>query len=188
MLVLGLLILLSVFFVSNRTLAQVAEDNLYSKGFSIESFPIMAAFKIYSVQGIYELTETDHLIFGLAYVNSKVNDLDGIEVGQFFAPTIPVGYRRYIVGNFHIEYQLWPAYNFFLDTQENKFYNGFDLYSELRAGYRFDLKLGKTPMFLNLQYVFGIGLYPGNKSERFLEVAKESPPFHFPSLSVGVHF
>lgn len=155
---------------------------------SVETFPIMAAFGVYSLQYVYDWTENDSLILGLAYVNSTVSNQKNEVIGQFFAPTIPIGYRRYLLGNFHVEYQLWPAYNCYFDKTEDKFYNGFDLYSELRAGYRLDLKFGNTPFFLNLQYVYGIGLIPGNKPESFIKVAEESPPFHVPSISVGIKF
>jgi hypothetical protein len=45
---------------------------------------------------------------------------------------------------------------------------GVYLYNEFRAGYRFDFNLGRIPLFSSVQYVYGFGLYPGNKPRRFI--------------------
>jgi hypothetical protein len=155
---------------------------------AIEIFPLVALAKIYSVQYTYSLTPRDQLIAGFAYLNIIIEDNDGNAIGQFHSPTIPIGYRRYLWRNLHAEYQLWPAYNRYFEKNEEKFYDGFDLYNEFRAGFSFHFKAGSLPLSITPQYVFGFGLWPGNKPESFTEANRENPVFHAPTLSVGIKF
>jgi len=62
------------------------------------------------------------------------------------------------------------------------------LYNEFRAGYRFDFDLGRIPLFSSVQYVYGFGLYPGNKPQNFIQAVEDAPPFHVPSVSIGLRF
>lgn len=154
----------------------------------IEIFPIMAVFEVYSLQYSYRITPHLSFITGLAYVNVDVDDPQGNKIGKMHSPTLSLGLRAYFWSNAHVEYQLWPAYNFYYDRVGDRYYNGFDLYNELRAGYRVDFTLAGMPFFTNLQYVFGFGLYPGNKPENFIEATEDAPIFHVPSISVGMRF
>lgn len=154
----------------------------------VEAFPIMAFFDVYSVQYAYRIRPHFEPIFGLAYVNVKVKDRSDAVIGRMHAPTLPVGLRWYVWGNAHLEYQLWPAYNAYRDHVEDRYYKGFDLYNEFRVGYRLDFQLGRRSLFSSLQYVYGFGLYPGNKPERFIQAVEDAPPFHVPSLSIGLRF
>ena len=146
----------------------------------------MALFEVYSLQYSYRITPRLSLVTGLAYVNVYVHDQQGNTIGKMNSPTLPVGMRVYIWRNFHIEYQLWPAYNFYYDRVGERYYNSFDLYNELRAGYRFDFTIANMPLFSNLQYVLGFGLYPGNKPENFTKAVENAPLFHVPSISIGI--
>ncbi len=148
----------------------------------------MALFEVYSLQYSYRITSHLSLITGLAYVNVDVDDPQGKTIGKMHSPTIPMGLRAYFYRNAHVEYQLWPAYNFYYDRISSRYYNGFDLYNELRAGYRVDFTIANVPLFTNLQYVFGFGLYPGNKPENFTEATEDAPIFHAPSISIGKRF
>jgi hypothetical protein len=154
----------------------------------LEVFPIVALFDIYSAQYGYRVSPRNELIVGLTYVNIQVTDRDDRVIGRFHAPTLPLGFRRYLWRNAHVEYQIWPAYNFYYDKVGERYHNGFDLYNEARAGYRIDFSLGAVPLFANAQYVYGFGLYPGNKPDNFTEAAKDQPVFHVPSLSIGLRF
>jgi hypothetical protein len=154
----------------------------------LEAFPIVALFGIYSAQYGYRVSPKNELIVGFTYVNIEVRDRDDQMIGRFHAPTLPLGVRRYLWRNAHVEYQLWPAYNFYYDTVGERYHNGFDLYNEARAGYRIDFSLGRVPLFANAQYVYGFGLYPGNKPDNFREAAEDQPVFHVPSLSIGLRF
>jgi hypothetical protein len=169
------------------------DSNLHAQSMTehrhmIETYPIMAFVGIYSVQYSYRITEKNEIIVGLAYVNVDVNDRDGIAVGQLNAPTLPVGFRRYLWRNAHVEYQLWPAFNNYYDRIGGRYYPGFDLYNEVRAGYRLDFRIGRAPLFTNLQWVYGFGIYPGNKPENFHKAVEDAPPFHVPSVSIGMKF
>jgi hypothetical protein len=124
----------------------------------------------------------------MAYVNVEVSDQADAVIGQLNAPTVPIGLRRYVWRNAHLEYQLWPAYNFYYDRVGERYYNGFDLYNEIRGGYRLDFTLRGRPLFTNLQYVYGFGLYPGNKPDNFTLAVEDAPPFHVPSISIGLKF
>jgi hypothetical protein len=73
----------------------------------VETYPIMAFVRVYSAQYAYRLSGRNELIVGLAYVNVDIHDRDGVAVGQLNAPTLPVGFRRYLWRNAHVEYQLY---------------------------------------------------------------------------------
>jgi hypothetical protein len=163
-------------------------DEVPPRRHHVETFPIMAAVDVYSVQYTYAIHRRLEAIVGVAYVNVEVHDRSDVVIGRMHAPTLPVGLRWYVWRNAHVEYQLWPAYNAYRDGVEQRYYRGFDLYNEFRAGYRFDFSLGRVPLFSSLQYVYGFGLYPGNKPENFIQAVKDAPPFHVPSLSIGLRF
>jgi hypothetical protein len=80
------------------------------------------------------------------------------------------------------------VYNNYYDRIGDRHYAGFDLYNEVRARYRVDFCLGGAPLFTNLQWVYGFGIYPGNKPDNFRQAADDAPPFHVPSVSIGVRF
>jgi hypothetical protein len=44
------------------------------------------------------------------------------------------------------------------------------------------------PLFINLQYLLGFGLYGGNKPESFKRQAEEEPLFLAPVLFLGCRF
>ncbi len=154
----------------------------------IETFPIMAAFKVYSVQYSYALSSRLDLVTGLAYVNVFIDNRHGDRIGRLHSPTIPVGLRAYAWRALHVEYQLWPAWNAYQDIEGERWYKGFDLYNEIRGGYRLDFSLVGVPLFTNLQYVYGFGLVPGNKPRNFMDAVEDAPPFHVPSASIGIRF
>jgi hypothetical protein len=125
---------------------------------AIEFSPISPFLRIYAAQYARRLTERDELLLGAAYVNIKYDH------GQSHAPTGIVGYRRYFWKKAHFEYQLWPSYNWYYETDEQKYYNGAELWNEFRPGYTFELRWGNTPVFFNVQYLIGFGLY-GDESK-----------------------
>lgn len=153
----------------------------YNK-YGVEVFPQVIPFRIYSAQFVYGISKNDFLILGFTYLNNyypKKKDA----IGQFFAPTIPIGYRRYLWKNLNIEGQLWPAYNFFKDLTQDKFYNGFDLAGSIRIGYRFDFKVKQFPFYTNIQVEYLFGIYKGNKPDNFDDTDVGLPLF--PALSIG---
>lgn len=149
---------------------------------AIEFSPIATAVKIYALQYAYNFSPNNDLIAGLAYGNVHY------PYGVSNAPTVIVGYRRYVWDKLYAEYQLWPAYNSFYSTIDQKYYSGMELWSELRAGYRFDYALLGIPSFVSLQGICGFGLWPGNKPAAFLQNMEKEPLFIYPNIMVGTHF
>jgi len=170
--------LLTIFLM----LDSFGQEKEVSYKFGIEIFPQVAFFRIYSAQVVYEMTKNDHLIIGFTYLNNYYPNKKNA-IGQFFAPTIPIGYRRYLWKNFNIEGQLWPAYNFYMDLTQNKLYKGFDLAASVRFGYRFDFIIKQLPFYTNIQIEYLLGIYEGNKPINFGNV--DTGVTIFPALSLG---
>jgi hypothetical protein len=123
------------------------------------------------------------MILGSAYTNIH------FDFGNTNAATIVLGYRRYFWKNLHIEYQLWPDYDRFYEKNESKYYNGFDLWNELRLGYKLDFSILEFPCFINFQWPFGFGIYAQNKPESFKEHEEKNRFFYFPPMFfLGVRF
>lgn len=153
--------------------------------YGIEIFPLVIPFKIYSAQFVYEITPKDCFIIGFTYLNNYYPNKKNA-IGQFFAPSIPFGYRRYLWENLNIEMQLWPAYNFYKDLTDNKFYKGFDLVGNIRFGYRFNFNIKELKFYTNIQIEYLYGIYKGNKPDNFNKVDAGLP--FFPALSLGYKF
>lgn len=149
----------------------------------IELSPMSFLFRIYAFQYTYDLTERDQLISGFAYQN-----IQHPTIGTTNSPTLILGYRRYLWDKFHAEYQLWPAYDAYYSSADAKYYNGFELWNEARVGYRFDFEFANVPLFVKLQWLFGFGLWPGNKPVAFLEAEKKERFFTYPLLMMGWKF
>ncbi len=149
---------------------------------AIETSPLMPLFNIWGVQYQYQLSPNNNLTLGLAYQNIKYKE------GRSHSPTIIIGYRRYFWKGLHLEYQLWPAYNSYYENNEQKYYKGFELWNEFRAGYTFNFKIGNIHLSLSPQIIGGFGLYPGNKPESFLKQVKEEPLFIYPIIFIGYRF
>lgn len=150
---------------------------------AIEITPMMPFFGIYSLQYGYRMTPYDELLAGAAYTNIEL-----VKLGKTHAPTLIAGYRRYLWRDLHLEGQLWPSYDNFHYYPENTYYAGFDLYGELRLGYKFDLHVAGLPAFVNLQLVYGSGIYAQNKPVALLEAAAKEPPFIVPVIFFGYRF
>jgi hypothetical protein len=149
---------------------------------AIDICPISPLFNIYAVQYSYSLTVKDKLMFGLAYMNIRYKS------GYSNAPGLIMGYKRYLWKDFHAEYQLWPAYNAYYETNEKRYYRGFELWNEFRIGYTINFKMLSKPWYVNLQVLAGFGLLPGNKPQSLLNQAKQEPLFVAPIFFVGRRF
>lgn len=125
---------------------------------AIEFSPVSPFIHIYAVQYARRLGEKNELLVGFAYANIKYDH------GRSHAPTGIVGVRRYLWRKAHVEYQLWSSYNWYYETDEKRHYNGAELWNEVRPGYTFDFRVGGRPVFINLQYLIGFGLY-GDQSK-----------------------
>jgi hypothetical protein len=149
---------------------------------AVEFSPASPLIRIYAVQFARRVTERDEILVGGAYTNIKY------DFGRSHAPTAIIGYRRYVWRHVHLEYQLWPSYNWFYETNERRYYNGPELWNEFRPGYTFDFRMGETPAFVNVQYLIGFGLYGGNKPQSFKDKASDEPVFTAPMVFVGWRF
>ena len=125
---------------------------------AIEFSPLSPLVNIYAVQYAHRLGERNELLVGAAYANIKYDQ------GRSHAPTGIVGYRRYLWRKAHVEYQLWASYNWYYENVERRYYEGAELWNEFRPGYTFDFHLGGKPIFFNIQYLIGFGLY-GDESK-----------------------
>ena len=150
---------------------------------SIDFSPLSPMFHIYAIHYTRHLSAHDDFIIGPAYTNIPY------DFGETRAASLILGYRRYLWKNLHLEYQLWPNYDWFYEKNEDKTYPGFDLWNEFRLGYRVDFTLGDLPCYINFQWPFGFGLYVANKPESFKQKEKDEPYFYFPPMFfLGVKF
>lgn len=154
---------------------------------SVDFTPLSPIMGIYALHYNYKVTPKNELVFSPSYMRIKYEN-----IGHTDAWGIIVGYRRYLWKNLHIEYQIWPMLDSFYDQDtDKKMPLSFDLWSEFRFGYKFDFKIGKAPLFVNVQWPLGFGLYynPDGKPEAWKAKNKKEPLFYFPPLFfVGIYF
>ena len=150
---------------------------------TFEFSPMSPMMNIYGVYYTKHFTEKDVWMAGAAYMRIPY------DFGHTNAPALIGGYRRYLWKNLHVEYQLWPTYDWFYESNEDKVYESFDIWNEFRVGYHFDFKVAELPMFVNVQWPLGFGLYASNKPESFKENEKEERFFYFPPMVfLGIRF
>jgi hypothetical protein len=170
--------------LSTPALAQ-GERPLAAQGqHAIEFSPLSPVIRIYAAQYARRLTDKDELLLGFAYANIKYDQ------GRSHAPTGILGYRKYVWRKAHIEYQLWASYNWYFETSERRHYNGAELWNEFRPGYTFDFHLRRTPVFLNVQYLIGFGLYGDDSKPQSWKDQRdeEGELFMMPAVFVGWRF
>jgi hypothetical protein len=160
------------------TLARASAERRHG----LEVSPISPFIHIYAVQYSYALTPRHELLTGPVYMNIR------FDFGATHAGAIILGYRFYAWKNLHVEYQLWPVYDWFWEANEKRYYKSFDVWNEARAGYRFDIDLGAFDVFINPQFAFGFGLFAGNKPESFKEAERANRWFYAPLVFVGARF
>ena len=179
-------ILLLVYFItmSGVLLSQDSNQNSFLKRSSIETSPMTPLGDVYSLQYNYKIRPTSELILGLAYVNIAYD-----EVGNNSAPSMIVGYRKFLWRTLHIQYELWPGIDRFYESNEDENYTGFQVWNEFRIGYQFDFKIKSQSLYTSLQWPLGFYLHKGNKPESFVEYEKENRFFYdVPLLYVGMRF
>lgn len=148
-----------------------------------EVSPFFAYFKIYSFQCSFALDDKNHLVLGMGYQNEKY------DFGWTHAPSLIIGYKRTIWKDLSAEYVLWPAYNSFSENNENKTYEGFELWHEIRVSYEYSFSFAGIEMIALPQLVVGKGLVSGNKPQSFTDYyKKEESIFIRPNISFGFKF
>jgi hypothetical protein len=163
--------------------AQIAEGQVV-EGNTVEFSPVSPFIRIYVVQFARRLGDRNELLLGGGYTNIEYDN------GQSHAPTLILGYRHYFWRKAHIEYQLWPSYNWYYENNEDRYYEGAELWNEFRPGYTFDFHLGTTPFFLNVQYLIGWGLYGDESKPQSWkdQVEEDGALFTAPMIFMGWRF
>lgn len=139
---------------------------------------------IYSAVYTYQFSPKNHLMLGLAYQNQRNNAF-----GITHAPSVIIGYRRYIWKGLNAEYALWPAYNMLYEKYEKKYYNSFELWGEFRAGYDFTFNIGTSKFFVMPQFIMGKGIIDGYKPQSFKDYYKNKEHvFIAGNLALGIKF
>ena len=168
---------------------EVSEPVLYKH--AVETSPIspflqMAKKGIWGIKYEYAITPKDELKAGLAYMNLH------FEEGITNSPGLIIGYRRFVWKKLYFEYELWPAYDEFYEKNEDKYYKSFDLWNEFRVGYQINFTINQIPLFVNIAWPFGFGLYSSNKPDSFYDRMNQNFNdkyfFHFPLLFAGFKF
>lgn len=186
--------MLFITFTYSTTLTAQKQNENSLQGYykhSIETSPLspllqIAKKGIWGIKYDYALTHKDELKFGLAYMNIYFDE------GNTNSPAFILGYRRFLWKRFYLEYELWPGYDKFYEKNEEKYYYGIDLWNEFRIGYQYDFEIKKYPLFINVAWPFGFGLYSSNKPDSFYDRMDKSFGnkyfFHFPLIFVGYRF
>ncbi len=162
--------------------ARAGDDRMPLERHSVDVSPVSPLFDIWGVQYGYRFAPRDEVVLGLAYMNIRY------DMGRSHAPTATLGYRRYLWRNLHVEYLLMPSYNWFWSSEEGRTYRSFELWNELRAGYRFDFTAAGVPAYVSVQWLLGFGLYGGKKPASFEAQVRREPIFTAPMLFTGVRF
>lgn len=139
----------------------------------------------YSALYIYDLSPKNKIMLGLAYENARY------DFGATHAPALIIGYRRYLWKGWSAEYAFWPAYNFFYEKNERKYYNSAELWGEFRTGYDIEFGLGIKHLRLMItpQFIVGKGIESGYKPDSFHAYYKnDEPVFLAGNIAVSVKF
>jgi hypothetical protein len=174
------LVVLGFAMLINPQLTSAQASDTYKH--SIDICPLSPMFDIYVVQYYYRQGKADEFMAGLAYANIKYDS------GRTHSPTLVLGYKRYIWKKFHVEDQIWPAYDAFYSSSQKRYYKGFDMWNEFRIGYTLDFKIAHKPCYINLQGLMGFGLVGGFKPQDFKDEVKEDPVFFSPIFFIGMRF
>ncbi|PKP36075.1 MAG: hypothetical protein CVT98_09280 [Bacteroidetes bacterium HGW-Bacteroidetes-15] len=142
-----------------------AQDTIAKGKWSLEtSLTFPPAAQIYMLKASYQFSECSVLGLGTAFQNWK--NTDKSPRGQANAYTLLLSYRYFFWKNFHIELELWPAYNHFNSFVDGKTYKGLELWVEYKVGYKVNLT---NHLFLNLQPGLAHGLWMQNKWPEYVD-------------------
>ncbi len=160
-----------------RASARWPHDSSHRLG--LEVTPLSPLIRIWVLHLTYALWSQGELTTGYAYMNNNLGDL-----GRANAHSVLLGYRHFFWRGLHAELELWPAYDRVLSFEDNQTYAAFDIWGELRVGYRFDLLRNETlDLYVLPQLAVGTGLYSSNPPPG---IESESPFFAFPMVWIGI--
>ena len=188
------IIFITIFLISATSSVFSQQQNVDDKSdykHSIETSPMspfmqMAGAGIWGIKYDYAFDQKNELKLGIAYMNIHFAE------GNTNSPALILGYRRFLWKKLYAEYELWPCYDEFYEANENKYYKGFDLWNEFRLGYQINFKIKEFPMFVNVAWPFGFGLYSSNKPQSFYDRMNQSFGdkyfFQMPLIFIGFKF
>ena len=146
------------------------------------TFPL---HQIYMAQFGYKIVPKSEFLIGPCFQNWK----DEVEAkGRAHAYTLLLGYRQYIWKNLHGEIELFPAYNSFRSSVNNKVYNGFELWVEYMIGWKLNFKIKNIPLYIIPQPAIGHAVYlqniwPGLSESTF----RQNSIMFVPQLIIGIN-
>jgi hypothetical protein len=175
---------LALFALSFSAPIEATCQEIAGEGLSLETSAIDPFFSIYFLRCHIEASPKDAFLFGAYYLYSEKTFSGQAYPGTYsgFAPI--VGYRRFLWNRLYLEYQLFPMYADYRDSEGRAEAEGFELWNELHLGYRLDFRLGGIPLFLNLQGLVGICLLKTDEPPEFRAVEESNPAFYFPNFYV----
>ena len=144
--------------------------------------------RIYMLKFSYKYSGKVELGFGPAFQNWKNEDQSFL--GQAHAYTLVLSSRYYFWNKFHVEVELWPAWNRFESFIDNNTYKGLELWAEYKLGYRVDM--GQR-FYMNIQPGIGHPVWMQNKwpgveqHDTFFDLIRNETIF-VPQVLLGFRF
>jgi hypothetical protein len=110
---LSTILLIFIIFVAlqaGKAFCIQADSDRDSLKSSIEFSPMSPFINIYAIYYNYMFSNSNELVTGPVYMSIPYED-----IGRTNAIGLIIGYRRYIIENFSVEYQLMPMYDHFYE-------------------------------------------------------------------------
>ncbi|MGF1586124.1 MAG: hypothetical protein ACFCUM_12415 [Bacteroidales bacterium] len=157
------LIILAFLLPAGFVLPLTAQESAMQDKWSLEtSLTFAPVAQIYMLKASYKISENSELGFGPAFQNWK--NTDKTPRGQANAYTLLLSYRYFFWKNFHVELELWPAYNHFNSFVDGTTYKGLELWVEYKLGYKVNIT---NNLYINIQPGLAHGLWMQNKWPEF---------------------
>jgi hypothetical protein len=98
------------------------------------------------------------------------------------AITLLLGYRHFVWKGLNMDVELYPAYNSIYSHIDKSYYPGWELWSEIKMGYRFPLASDK--FYIQPSPGIGFGIFRTNRPPRFGEEIET--PIFVPQIIMGM--
>lgn len=183
--------LMHIFVFSATCQVNESDTGVQKLKHSISTDPLLPFFNSFALVYEFERTENSSFILGLWYGRASETYPKLLKYPGYVVNVSPIfAYRYYFWKNLHVEYQLYPGYAKYYEENEQQFYNSFNLFNELRVGYRFNYQLFKLPFMINMQYPVGFTIIDTHEPSTFKDIRKQDPVFYifYPNLYLGIRF
>lgn len=135
------------------------------RSFAFELSPVAPLAGIWPVRVTWTAWRFGEVTFGYAYQHERMGDI-AIADGH----TLLLGYRQYFWRGLNAELELWPAWDRPLSLVDGKTYPGFNLFGEVRLGYRWDFFTAEgLDLYVLPQACFGYALWAQNPAPGFAD-------------------